>query len=341
MAYLTLTDVSLSNNSAVVTVNSAEQLGTIRPGDQFHLAGYLPVLVLSTDETARTINLKTDWAQGAVANVDGVIVASSADFRVATKAVVELRDSAMQWVGQLGALANDVTTVSVVLPDESTVSIPSIPKVILDATAAGSELLTRAQAVLEVLEDLPVLAEEVQVNVDDFIPKYELWTLNSPVFLNNYVAVNSAITDFNSTSLPAATQAASDATVAANALSGFPAQAQQINDNLVDFNPKYELWTLNGPVFLDNYVAVNGAITDFNNTSLPAATQAVVEANIARDETVQAKNEVVQIAGGTAPNALALGDETAEQWQHKINRVKRTTEHHIRSQTRLAKYITN
>jgi hypothetical protein len=215
MAYKILADVTLSNGSAIVAVNSAESLGDIATGDHLFLIGALPVQIISADTAARTITLSTAWAISSPASSIVAVLPTSADFRAATTEVKALSTLAEQSINQWDALVNTETTVTVTLPDNSTVQIDSLPRVLINATAAGTALYNDAQAAINSMGDAPALAQEVADDYALFAPNYAEWVANSPAFLTNYAAVNSNISTFTNTTLPTAQQTRIDATSAA------------------------------------------------------------------------------------------------------------------------------
>lgn len=157
MAFKEIAQLTLTQGSAVVSVGSGELLTDIVRGDYLEILGALAKQVVSADNTARTITLSSVWVPANAVNVAAIIRPTSADFRASVKEVASLSLLATQSINQWDALANTVTTVTITLPDESTVLIPSIPKAIQDA----SSLQSNAQAAIDLMGDAPALAQQV------------------------------------------------------------------------------------------------------------------------------------------------------------------------------------
>lgn len=274
MTYRTLTklaDISLNNGTKLVTVHSPEGLDHILQGDVLLATGWA-AQIDSVNTVARTITLMENWDETTITNGKAQVLPTSADFREARARMNDLVLLGTQSISQIDTLANTIGTVTITLPDESTVDIPSVPKLILDASQAGTDLYAAAEQAIILMGDAPALAEQVADNVADFNPKYAEWAANSPYFLANYSTVNAAIADYIAVQRPAA-EAAAALTVA---------YATTAEDVLVPGTSDYSLvhWAAKAEYFA---------------------------------------GQAEQIAGGTAPNSLKLGDETAAQWQAKID----------------------
>jgi hypothetical protein len=162
MAYKEIAQLTLTQNSAVVSVGSSELLTDVVKGDYLEVAGQLAKQVLSVDQAGREITLSSVWLEATVAGVKAVIRPTSADFRLVTKEVAALNSMATQSIGLWDALTNTITTVTITLPDLSTVDIPSIPKAIQDA----SDLQSNALAAIDLMGDAPALAQQVADDKD-------------------------------------------------------------------------------------------------------------------------------------------------------------------------------
>ena len=69
-----LTDISIANNSATVTVNNTDSFFGVIEGSQLFIAGKLPATIIDHDTIARTLTLKYNWQQGNLSNVAAQIV---------------------------------------------------------------------------------------------------------------------------------------------------------------------------------------------------------------------------------------------------------------------------
>lgn len=69
-----LSDISVSDDSPVVSVNNTDSFFGLIKGSQLFIAGKLPATIEDHDTTARTITLRENWAQGDLINVAATVV---------------------------------------------------------------------------------------------------------------------------------------------------------------------------------------------------------------------------------------------------------------------------
>lgn len=69
-----LNDISVSDDSPVVSVNNTDSFFGLIKGSQLFIAGKLPATIEDHDTTARTITLRENWAQGDLNSVAATVV---------------------------------------------------------------------------------------------------------------------------------------------------------------------------------------------------------------------------------------------------------------------------
>ncbi|CAI4157405.1 hypothetical protein [Alteromonas macleodii] len=69
-----LSDISVSDDSPVVSVNNTDSFFGLIKGSQLFIAGKLPATIEEHDTAARTITLRENWAQGSLNNVAATVV---------------------------------------------------------------------------------------------------------------------------------------------------------------------------------------------------------------------------------------------------------------------------
>lgn len=69
-----LSDISVADNSPIVSVNNTDSFFGLIKGSQLFIAGKLPATIEDHDTTARTITLRESWSQGDVNNVAATVV---------------------------------------------------------------------------------------------------------------------------------------------------------------------------------------------------------------------------------------------------------------------------
>ena len=69
-----LSDISVSDNSPIVSVNNTDSFFGLIKGSQLFIAGKLPATIEDHDTTARTITLRENWAQGDLSNVAASVI---------------------------------------------------------------------------------------------------------------------------------------------------------------------------------------------------------------------------------------------------------------------------
>ena len=69
-----LSDISVSDDSPVVSVNNTDSFFGLIKGSQLFIAGKLPVTIEDHDTTARTITLRENWSQGDLNSVAATVV---------------------------------------------------------------------------------------------------------------------------------------------------------------------------------------------------------------------------------------------------------------------------
>ena len=69
-----LSDISVADESPVVSVNNTDSFFGLIKGSQLFIAGKLPATIEDHDTTARTITLRENWAQGDLNNVAATVV---------------------------------------------------------------------------------------------------------------------------------------------------------------------------------------------------------------------------------------------------------------------------
>lgn len=328
-----ISGVTATNGSAVIQISSSESLTSIIAGDLITLQGFLPETVLSVDTNSRTITLTGNWDEVTTSNVKAVVQETVSNLNNATQSINDLVSRSNQYISQWDAMTNESTTVTITGPGNESIELDSIPLIVSNATVAGTTLYNEVQASITLLGDLPAQAQAVQDSVDIFTPQYDEWVLNSPEFLNNYSTVNSNITTFNTTTYPSSTSAFSalvnDSTTTFNTLvsssttsintlvstaSGHvdDAEAQAVTATAQVVLAAAEVTNAQGKVDLADAAAV---LAD-NFANYPEDSE--IPNHSGKYSSYHWNQKAVALAGGTAPDSLKLGGETAVVWDTKI-----------------------
>ena len=299
MAYLKLTQVTATKDSDVVTVQGDELLDAIIAGDLLIVKGELPVAIVSTDKAARAIKLQSPWDEDTII-AKAAIVPTSADFRGATQSVKALSANANATFSQLDTMVNTVGTVTLTLPDQSTVDISTVPKIIQDATAAGDTLYKNAQNALTLMGNAPALASQV---ADDRVAVAQMKS-------------DTAQLKTDAATIKGQTQTIHDDTAQLKSdTATIKGQAQGIHDDTARL--KTDATTIK-----DQTQTIHDATAQLKTDAetIKGQTQTIHDATAQlKTDTEQIKGQVEQLAGGDAPNSLKFGGKTPEQWRNEMN----------------------
>lgn len=169
----TLSDVSLSNNSDIVSVNNSDSLFGLSTGSQLFVAGKRPVTIDSHNTTTRELTLSDKWNQGTLQNVSATIVPLTA----VSKLFEALENN---------RLAYEALTEAIKTPGGELSPIVEQALQYLDTQVAASPAATRIPSLSHVLSDYPKFIHTV--TEPNFSPNNEKMIIVDDVRQQAYVS---------------------------------------------------------------------------------------------------------------------------------------------------------
>ncbi|MGV2871579.1 hypothetical protein [Colwellia sp. E150_009] len=277
MDWYTAAQVTATNGSDIVVVNSGEYINAIRDGDGLRIDGFDEVEILetytdvSTDE--ETIKLKNNWPNTSQSLVPATVIPHAVHFNTAAQALVDAKTKVFAQLASFfafGAQASGTVTFSGVGISDPDITIRSIPQYKTDLDALESS------------------------------------ATSSVAYL---AAVDAAINGVGGLS-DQLTTAQSDLASIDSTLQGYVSTVSNYRDDVSGWHSAVDGWNTN---VNSKYTTINGWYSDINGFKTDSESARDL-AEQYRDEAEDFKNQAGAIVGGnyvsqsTTVNGKALSD---------------------------------